>query len=120
MWQNKHKCCPFRNTSLFRAIPTPMGNVGQDVYFLAPTQEKKKKRKVNCKSSNWKLLTTAHQSSCCLFPLSQLQPEPLTCTTAHMHWTPTVCAGVMLGRQPQDPRNFKLKHGTGMEKNPAK
>lgn len=37
-----------------------------------------------------------------------------------MHWTPTVCSGVMLGRQPQDPRNFKLKHGTGMEKNPVK
>lgn len=37
-----------------------------------------------------------------------------------MHWTPTVCAGVMLGRQPQDPRNFKLKRGTGMEKNPVK
>ena len=37
-----------------------------------------------------------------------------------MHWTPTVCAGVMLGRQPQDPRNFKWKHGTGMETNPLK
>lgn len=37
-----------------------------------------------------------------------------------MHWTPTVCAGVMLGRQPHDPRNFKWKHGTGMETNPVK
>lgn len=37
-----------------------------------------------------------------------------------MHWTPTVCAGVMLGRQPHNPRNFKWKHGTGMETNPAK
>lgn len=37
-----------------------------------------------------------------------------------MHWTPTVCAGVMFGRQPQDPRNFKWKHGTGMETNSVK
>lgn len=37
-----------------------------------------------------------------------------------MHWTPPVCGGVMLGRQPHNPRNFKWKCGTGMETNPVK
>lgn len=44
MQQNKRKGHPFKYTSIFRAITTPMGNVGQDVSFLALTQEKKEKK----------------------------------------------------------------------------
>lgn len=56
----KHKSWPFGKTSILRI---PMVNVGQDVSLFGSDSRKEvgdKKAKVNCKSSNWELLKTAH------------------------------------------------------------